>query len=164
MSFLEVTEADFRRIMDINGLGVLIGTQEAARQMIAQGGGGKIINTDPSPANKAIPCLPLLRVEVCRGRTDPGRRTGACRTSDHCELLCPGRVWLRNSGSSSTRIHGSWPDREAGAGDQRVLAIHRAWPRFNARGFDRVDTVSRLVLSDYMTGQTLMIDGGMVLT
>jgi meso-butanediol dehydrogenase / (S,S)-butanediol dehydrogenase / diacetyl reductase len=32
-------------IMGINGLGVLIGMQEAAKQMIAQGGGGKIINT-----------------------------------------------------------------------------------------------------------------------
>ena len=43
--FLEATEADFTRIMNINALGVLIGMQEAAKQMIAQGGGGKIINT-----------------------------------------------------------------------------------------------------------------------
>src|SRR6516164_2376797 len=43
--FLEATEEDWARIMGINGLGVLIGMQEAAKQMIAQGGGGKIINT-----------------------------------------------------------------------------------------------------------------------
>jgi meso-butanediol dehydrogenase / (S,S)-butanediol dehydrogenase / diacetyl reductase len=43
--FLEATEGDWARIMGINGLGVLIGMQEAAKQMIAQGGGGKIINT-----------------------------------------------------------------------------------------------------------------------
>jgi meso-butanediol dehydrogenase / (S,S)-butanediol dehydrogenase / diacetyl reductase len=43
--FLEASEADFTRIMNINALGVLIGMQEAAKQMIAQGGGGKIINT-----------------------------------------------------------------------------------------------------------------------
>ena len=42
--FLEATEADWARIMGINGLGVLIGMQEAAKQMIAQGGGGKIVN------------------------------------------------------------------------------------------------------------------------
>jgi meso-butanediol dehydrogenase / (S,S)-butanediol dehydrogenase / diacetyl reductase len=53
--FLEVTEADFRRIMDINGLGVLIGTQEAARQMIAQGGGGKIINTASIAGKQGYP-------------------------------------------------------------------------------------------------------------
>ena len=45
MNFMEVTEENWRTIMDINGLGVLIGMQEAARQMIAQGGSGKIINT-----------------------------------------------------------------------------------------------------------------------
>ena len=43
--FLEATEADFNRIMGINAMGVLIGMQEAAKQMIAQNGGGKIINT-----------------------------------------------------------------------------------------------------------------------
>src|ERR1700735_1040892 len=43
--FLEATEGAWARIMGINGLGVLIGMQEAAKQMIAQGGGGKIINT-----------------------------------------------------------------------------------------------------------------------
>src|SRR5580700_11337070 len=42
--FMEANEADWARIMGINGLGVLIGMQEAAKQMIAQGG-GKIINT-----------------------------------------------------------------------------------------------------------------------
>src|SRR4029079_1648731 len=28
--FMDVTESDWRRLMDVNGLGVLIGTQEAA--------------------------------------------------------------------------------------------------------------------------------------
>jgi len=43
--FMETTEDNWDRIMRVNGLGVLIGMQEAARQMIAQGHGGKIINT-----------------------------------------------------------------------------------------------------------------------
>ncbi|MCS5735185.1 SDR family NAD(P)-dependent oxidoreductase [Herbiconiux daphne] len=45
MKFLEITEDNFSLIMRINALGVLIGTQEAAKQFIAQGGGGKVINT-----------------------------------------------------------------------------------------------------------------------
>ena len=45
MHFLEVTEENWDFIMRINGLGVLIGMQEAAKQMIEQGTGGKIINT-----------------------------------------------------------------------------------------------------------------------
>jgi meso-butanediol dehydrogenase/(S,S)-butanediol dehydrogenase/diacetyl reductase len=45
LNFLDVTEDNWDLIMRVNALSVLIGTQEAARQMIAQGRGGKIINT-----------------------------------------------------------------------------------------------------------------------
>jgi len=45
LPFLEVDEANFNAIMRVNAWGVLLGTQEAAKQMIAQGDGGKIINT-----------------------------------------------------------------------------------------------------------------------
>jgi meso-butanediol dehydrogenase/(S,S)-butanediol dehydrogenase/diacetyl reductase len=41
MRFLDITEENFRRIMEVNALGVLIGTQEAARQFLAQGNGGQ---------------------------------------------------------------------------------------------------------------------------
>jgi len=45
MNFLEVTEDNWNFIMGVNGLGCMIGMQEAAHQMITQGTGGKIINT-----------------------------------------------------------------------------------------------------------------------
>jgi len=45
MKLLDVTEENFDLIMKVNVLGVLIGMQEAAKQFIAQGSGGKIINT-----------------------------------------------------------------------------------------------------------------------
>lgn len=43
--FMEVDEANYNSIMRVNGWGVMLCTQEAARQMMAQGSGGKIINT-----------------------------------------------------------------------------------------------------------------------
>jgi meso-butanediol dehydrogenase/(S,S)-butanediol dehydrogenase/diacetyl reductase len=45
MKFLDVTESNFELVMRVNALGVLIGIQEAAKQFIAQGGGGKVVNT-----------------------------------------------------------------------------------------------------------------------
>ena len=45
LPFLEVDEANFNSIMRVNAWGVMLGIQEGAKQMIAQGGGGKIINT-----------------------------------------------------------------------------------------------------------------------
>jgi meso-butanediol dehydrogenase/(S,S)-butanediol dehydrogenase/diacetyl reductase len=61
MNFMDVTEENWSFIMDINGLGCLIGMQEAARQMIAQGGGGKIINTASiaSPAGLSTTSRPI---------------------------------------------------------------------------------------------------------
>lgn len=45
MKYLDVTESNFDLIMKVNVLSVLIGAQEAAKQFIAQGDGGKIVNT-----------------------------------------------------------------------------------------------------------------------
>jgi meso-butanediol dehydrogenase/(S,S)-butanediol dehydrogenase/diacetyl reductase len=45
LPFLDVDENNFNSIMRVNAWGVLVCTQEAAKQMIAQGEGGKIINT-----------------------------------------------------------------------------------------------------------------------
>ena len=43
--FMDVDEENFDQIVRVNTWGVIVCTQEAARQMIAQGSGGKIINT-----------------------------------------------------------------------------------------------------------------------
>jgi meso-butanediol dehydrogenase / (S,S)-butanediol dehydrogenase / diacetyl reductase len=43
--FMEVDEENFDEIVRVNTWGVIVCTQEAARQMIAQGTGGKIVNT-----------------------------------------------------------------------------------------------------------------------
>ncbi len=45
LPFMDVDENNFNSIMRVNAWGVLVCTQEAAKQMIAQGEGGKIINT-----------------------------------------------------------------------------------------------------------------------
>jgi len=56
-SVLDTTEAEYDRVMDINLKGAFFGTQLAARQMIKQGGGGRIINISsihedwPMPGN-----------------------------------------------------------------------------------------------------------------
>ena len=42
--FLEATEEMWRKILDVNALGVLIGIQESAKAMIELGTRGKIIN------------------------------------------------------------------------------------------------------------------------
>ncbi|HZM55907.1 MAG TPA: SDR family NAD(P)-dependent oxidoreductase, partial [Acidimicrobiales bacterium] len=61
-SVLDTTEEQYAKVLDINLKSAFFGTQLAARQMIAQGGGGRIINMTsvhedwPMPGNTAY-CL-----------------------------------------------------------------------------------------------------------
>ena len=61
-SVLDTTEAQYEKVMEINLKSAFFGTQIAAKQMIAQGGGGRIINISsvhedwPMPGNAAY-CL-----------------------------------------------------------------------------------------------------------
>ncbi len=61
-SVLDTTEEQYEKVMDINLKSAFFGTQIAARQMIKQGGGGRIINITsvhedwPMPGNTAY-CL-----------------------------------------------------------------------------------------------------------
>lgn len=54
-NFLDETEENWDLIMRVNSLSVLIGSQEAAKQMIAQGKGGKIINTASVASRQGYP-------------------------------------------------------------------------------------------------------------
>ena len=95
LMFLDITEENWHKIMDVNALGVLMCMQETARQMIAQGTGGKIINTAsvasrqgfdnvaPYCASKsAVVSLTLSGFEV--GTIEPA--------SDHATSQLNGRV------------------------------------------------------------------------
>jgi glucose 1-dehydrogenase len=61
-SLLDTTEQQYDRVLDINVKSAFFGTQIAAKQMIKQGGGGRIINITsvhedwPMPGNIAY-CL-----------------------------------------------------------------------------------------------------------
>jgi glucose 1-dehydrogenase len=61
-SVLDTTESQYQRVLDINLKSAFFGTQLAAKQFIAQGGGGRIINITsvhedwPMPGNTAY-CL-----------------------------------------------------------------------------------------------------------
>lgn len=55
--FLDITEVEFDDVMGINLKGAFFGVQAAARQMIAQEGGGVVINMSSVNALLAIPSL-----------------------------------------------------------------------------------------------------------
>lgn len=54
---VEITEADFRRVFDVNVYGSLFMLQAVAKQMISQGKGGKIINMASQAGRRGEPLV-----------------------------------------------------------------------------------------------------------
>ena len=52
---VETSADDWRRMMDVNINGVFLGMQAGARQMIAQGSGGSIVNASSGGGRKGVP-------------------------------------------------------------------------------------------------------------
>jgi meso-butanediol dehydrogenase/(S,S)-butanediol dehydrogenase/diacetyl reductase len=161
MRFLDITEENFRAIMEVNALGVLIGTQEAARQFLAQGSGGKVVNTasiagrtgfaDFAPYSASKAAVISLTQAAARALAPHGITVNA---------FAPGVVatplWTKLD-ADLERI---------GAGDtgfdSMAAGILLGRP---AQPDDIVPTAVFLAAadSDYITGQVIPIEGGMIL-
>jgi meso-butanediol dehydrogenase/(S,S)-butanediol dehydrogenase/diacetyl reductase len=164
MNFMAVTEANWRFIMDVNGLGCLIGMQEAARQMIAQGGGGKIVNTASIASRQGFDNV----APYCASKFAVVSLTqSAARDLARHDITVTGFA----PGVVATEM---WDqvDRdlmEIGAAERPGQAMEEFSSEILrgrvARPADITGTTTFLASSDsdYMTGQIVMIDGGMTL-
>jgi meso-butanediol dehydrogenase / (S,S)-butanediol dehydrogenase / diacetyl reductase len=164
MQFLDVTEENWNLVMDVNALGVLIGTQEAAKQMIAQGGGGKIVNTASIASRQGyaefVPyCASKFAVVAI---IQAGARALA---GDRITVngFSPGVVetplWAQLD-KDMVDIHAADKEGDAFAAFASGALLGRA-----AQVADVVPTAVFLASadSDFITGQVMAIDGGMVL-
>jgi meso-butanediol dehydrogenase/(S,S)-butanediol dehydrogenase/diacetyl reductase len=164
MNFMDVTEDNWNFIMGVNGLGCLIGIQEAARQMIAQGTGGKIINTASIASrqgfgNVAPYCASKFAVVSL---TQSGARDLA-RHDITVTGFAPGVVatemWEQVDQDLLAIGASERPGQAMEEFSAEILKGRVATPQ------DITGTATFLASSDsdYMTGQIVMIDGGMTL-
>lgn len=164
LPFLDVTEDNWRAIMEVNGLGVLIGIQEAAQIMISQGTGGKLINTSSIAGRQGFPdfapyCASKFAVNALT-------QAGARALAQHgitVNSFSPGVVatplWVTLDKDLMDIGATSRPGESIEAFSADILIGHPAAPE------ELVGTALYLASSDsdYLTGQTIMIDGGKVL-
>jgi meso-butanediol dehydrogenase/(S,S)-butanediol dehydrogenase/diacetyl reductase len=168
MMFLDVTEENWQQIMNVNALGCLIGMQEAAKQMISQGRPekpNKIINVGSILSRQAfddvIPysCSKHAVLAMINGGakalvehniTVNGYGPGVVRTElweqlDK-DLVAIGK--FEKEGESMDKL-----------AQNMILMKRYSYPE------DVIGTAAFLASheSDYMTGQLLMIDGGMIM-
>jgi meso-butanediol dehydrogenase/(S,S)-butanediol dehydrogenase/diacetyl reductase len=164
MNFLDVTEENWRFINDVNGLGCLIGMQEAAKQFIRQGTSGKIINTASIASrqgfdNVAPYCASKFGVVAL---TQSGARDLA-RHKITVTGFAPGVVdtemWEQVDQDLMDIGAAERPGQAMEEFSSEILIGRVAKPQ------DIIGTTTFLAApeSDYMTGQIVMIDGGMTL-
>jgi meso-butanediol dehydrogenase / (S,S)-butanediol dehydrogenase / diacetyl reductase len=163
--FLDITEETWQRIMDVNAKGVLLGTQEAARQFLAQGGPGKIVNTASIAGRQGYPSF----APYCASKFAVIALTQAAARAlaEHritVNAFAPGVVdtplW-RQLDRDLVAIGESPAEGEAFR--QFAAAALAGRP---ASPEDIVPTAVFLAApdSDFITGQVIPVDGGLVLT
>jgi len=161
---LEATEDEFMRIQKVNGLGVLIGTQEAAKQFIAQGGGGKIVNTHSMAGKQGFPLFAAycyskfgvvaLTQAAARGLAEHGITVNAFGPG-----VVQTELWEQLDSEFREHRLTERPGQALEEFGEGILLGRLSKPQ------DLAGVASFLASedSDYMTGQAVQVDGGMVL-
>jgi glucose 1-dehydrogenase len=153
-SVLDTTEEDYERVMAINLKSAFFGTQFAAKQFIAQGEGGIVINISsvhedwPMPGNTAY-C-------VAKGGTRMLTRTAGVELGPHgirVVNVCPGAV--------ATPINQSTLDDP-----EKLKLLQDAIPLGRLASADDIADVVVFLASgqnDYMTATSVFVDGGIMM-
>lgn len=158
---LEVTPEDFDQLMAINLRGVFLCYQAAARQMIRQGG-GKIIGAASIAAHKGFAMLGHYSASkwAVRGLTQAAAQEWA-EYSITVNAYCPGIVGTAMWDLIDEKLaeHMGLQKGEALKQYSELIALGRVEEPEDVAAF-----VSYLASkdSDYMTGQSVMIDGGII--
>jgi meso-butanediol dehydrogenase/(S,S)-butanediol dehydrogenase/diacetyl reductase len=162
--FMEVDEANFDEIVRVNTWGVIVCTQEAARQMIAQGSGGKIVNTGSIASRQGYwDFVPYCVAKFGTLAVTQATARGLIQHGITVNAFAPGVVdtpmWV-GLNEDIRAIH----DEPAEADPMSEFATGTLM----GRPASPAELAPFLVYlasseSDYMTGQMYMVDGGQVL-
>lgn len=161
MKFLDVTEENFNAIMNVNALAVFIGTQEAAKQYIRQGSGGKVVNTASIAGRTGF--ASFAPYSASKAAVISITQAAARALAEHditVNAFSPGVVdtplWIKLDKDLEEIGEGDSGFDSMAAG---ILKGRAATPA------DIFPTALFLASSDsdYVTGQTMAIDGGMIL-
>lgn len=160
LNFMDVTEDNWELVIRVNAWSVLMGTQEAARQMIAQGKGGKVINTGsvagrqgygnmaPYSASKAA----VLSMTQAAARALAQHKI---TVNSFAPAVVETPLWEQLD-ADLHKIGTTKEPGEAVSTFSSMILLGAAKPE------DLTGTALFLASpdSDYMTGQTVLIDGG----
>jgi NAD(P)-dependent dehydrogenase (short-subunit alcohol dehydrogenase family) len=154
--------AQFDRVMRVNVLGVMLGTQIAARHM-ATHGGGSIINTSSIGGLRSGYGFPIYRAS--KAAIVNFTTTAAIELGEHLirvNCICPGNI-PTDMGTFAAAAPGMTQD-DANRIQAAVRAVRMGWQPLKRQGSPLDIAQSALFLasdrSQQITGQVLSVDGG----
>jgi len=162
-TLLEVTPEDLEAIFAVNVYGVLYGVQAAAERMIEQGAGGKIINASSIAGHSGFDFLGHYSATkfAVRALTQAAAKELA-KHRITVNAYCPGIVGTDMWDLIDEKMSAYNGNARGETLEQysRLIALGRVQTPEDVAGF-----VSYLAGrdADYMTGQAVMIDGGIVM-
>lgn len=161
---LDTTQAQWERLMRINGLGVLIGIQEAAKQFLRQGNGGKIVNTASVAGKQGFALVGAYSASkfAVVGLTQAAARELAAHqitVNGFCPGIVATELW-RNLDEQIMQTGRTSKAGEAMAEFSQDILLGRVSTPEDCAGIAAYLASSD---SDYMTGQCIQVNGGMIL-
>jgi meso-butanediol dehydrogenase / (S,S)-butanediol dehydrogenase / diacetyl reductase len=162
--FMEVSEENFEQIIRVNAWGVIVCTQEAAKQMVSQGRGGKIVNTGSIASRQGfwdfVPyCVAKFGVLAITQATARGLIEHGITVNAFAPGVVDTPMWV-GLNDDLRAIHSQPPEADPMREFATSTLIGRpASPEELAPFLVYLASPE----SDYMTGQMYMVDGGQVL-
>src|SRR3990172_6199741 len=150
--FLELAEDDWQAVIDTNLTGVFLSCQAAARQMVKQGHGGRIITTASVAAER--PGTLMAGYHAAKAGVKMLNQVMALELAPHhitCNALAPGVIN---------------PPLPAPLGEAMKAAGHQAAPLGRVGEPQDVANLALFLASDeaaWITGDMIFVDGGLAL-
>jgi len=154
-------EKDFERVLAVNLKGVFLCSQAAARQMIAQGRGGKIINVTSIDA--------LHPSMVGLAHYDASKHGVWGFTKNLALELAPHQIWVNAIAPGGIATPGVAAQQGPAAGMDMEAVMKSFTERIPMGRIGEPDDIGRAALflasdlSSYMTGSQVVVDGGYLL-
>ncbi|NJJ39753.1 SDR family NAD(P)-dependent oxidoreductase [Paenibacillus apii] len=160
---VDIKESDWDKVMDVNAKGVFLVSQAGARQMLRQGGGGRIINIASQAGKNGYRCMGsyVASKHAVLGFTKV-MALELARKQILVNAVCPGIVetdMKRRERVEGAQLRGMTPEDILAEDCSQVPLGRTAQPE------DVANVVLFLAshLASYMTGQAINVTGGMTM-
>ena len=151
-AFLELTEADWDAVIDVNLKGHFLVGQAVARQLVAQGEAGAIVNM--SSVNARLTIASIASYNASKGGIDQLTRVMALALAEHR---------IRVNGVAPGTIATELAAKAVLTSEEAKARILSRTPMKRLGEPQEIANVVAFLLSDgasYMTGETVLVDGG----